>query len=123
HLKVGNTAPEFTLPLASGSEEATAIAEREKRNAKRTTKQPTERETTVSLKTLRTKKPVVLIFGSITCPPFRRALDGIDDVYHDYRDQAEFLFVYIREAHPDSVLSVVDNKQTETLTKIPQATT
>src|SRR5205814_8283861 len=34
-----------------------------------------------------------------------------------------FLFVYIREAHPDSVLSLVDEKQTSSLVKIPQHTT
>ena len=52
----------------------------------------------------------MLIFGSVTCPPFRRALEGIDEVYRDFRDRAEFLFVYIREAHPDSVLSLVDER-------------
>ena len=67
------------------------------------------------------QKPVVLVFGSMTCPPFRNQLDGIDDVYDDFRDRANFLFVYVREAHPDSVLSVVDNEGTTSLQKIPQA--
>jgi hypothetical protein len=124
-LQVGRSAPEFTLPLAQSSEEAKAIAQRQKQaagskgNAAKTNVTPK----TISLKDIRAKKPVVLIFGSVTCPPFRRALDGIDDVAHDFHDQAEFLFVYIREAHPDSVLSLVGDKQTATLTKVPQATT
>lgn len=124
-LKVGETAPEFTLPLASGSDDAKLIAQRGKHEAvsKGNSTEAKGTQKTVSLKDLHANKPVVLIFGSITCPPFRRALDGIDDVCHDFRDRAEFLFVYIREAHPDSVLSLVDDKRTTALTKIPQAAT
>jgi hypothetical protein len=124
-LHVGEAAPEFTLPLASGSEEAKLIAQRGKNDAgsKGSSTKANDGPKTVSLKDLRAKKPVVLIFGSITCPPFRRALDGIDDVYHDFSDRAEFLFVYIREAHPDSVLSLIGDMQTSTHTKIPQAST
>ncbi len=127
-LQIGAAAPEFTLPLANGTEEAKAIAERGKRNGRDTNqsikaKGKEDSPRTVSLKELRSQKPVVLIFGSVTCPPFRRALEGIDDVYRDFRDQAKFLFVYIREAHPDSVLSLVDGQRTATLTKIPQAAT
>jgi hypothetical protein len=124
-LEVGEAAPEFTLPLASGTEDVKAIAERGNQEAgrKRIATKAKETKKTVSLKELRARKPVVLIFGSVTCPPFRRALEGIDDVYRDFRDRAEFLFVYIREAHPDSVLSLVDDKRIASLTKIPQATT
>lgn len=124
-LQVGEAAPEFTLPLASGSEEAKLIAQRGKHDAgsKGNSTEAKGAQKTISLKDLRAKKSVVLIFGSITCPPFRRALDGIDDVYHDFSDRVEFLFVYIREAHPDSVLALVGDKQTATLTKIPQAAT
>ena len=124
-LQVGEAAPEFTLPLASGTEDATAIVNRDNQEAscKRNATKAKEIKKTVSLKDLRARKPVVLIFGSVTCPPFRRALEGIDDVYRDFHDQAEFLFVYIREAHPNSVLSLVNDKRIASLTKIPQATT
>jgi hypothetical protein len=124
-LRVGQAAPEFTLPIASGAADAKAIAERGNQGANRRRNVTKGKETnkTVSLKDLRARKPVVLIFGSVTCSPFRRALEGIDEVYRDFRDRAEFLFVYIREAHPDSVLSLVDDKRITTLTKIPQATT
>lgn len=139
-LQVGAPAPEFMLSLASGAEDAKAIAGRGKRSARRTEKgsvpviseqitgtDPGKREgdspRTVSLKELRAKKPVVLIFGSVTCPPFRSALEGIDKVYRDYRDRAEFLFVYVREAHPDSVLSLVDKNSHPSLVKVPQHTT
>jgi hypothetical protein len=100
-LRAGEAAPEFSLPLLKPTD---AKAE----------------PNTVSLAELHAKKPAVLIFGSITCPPFRGQLSGIDKVYRDFRDQAEFLFVYIREAHPDSVLSVADTDGQASLVKILQ---
>ncbi len=124
-LQVGQPAPEFTLPLASGTEDAKAIAQRSKRNTRPSGKatKAAASDKTISLKQLRANKPVVLIFGSVTCPPFRGQLEGIDDVYRDFRDRAEFLFIYIREAHPDSVLSLTDAQQRPALVKIPQHTT
>jgi hypothetical protein len=124
-LHVGEAAPEFTLPLANGTEEAMSLARRDKLDAGHNSKAAKTKgaQRTVSLKDLRANKPVVLIFGSVTCPPFRRALDDVDNVYRDFHDRAEFLFVYIREAHPDSVLSLVDDRRATILTKIPQAVT
>jgi hypothetical protein len=121
-LKVGQLAPEFELPLASGTEDAKAIAQRGKRNTRSngTATKTTSTQKSISLKELYAKKPVILIFGSVTCPPFRGQLEGIDEVYRDFRDRAEFLFVYIREAHPDSVLSLVDETMAPRLVKVPQ---
>lgn len=99
-LEIGGPAPEFTLPLLTKND---------------------GKVKTVSLRDLHGKQPVVLIFGSMTCPPFRSQLDGVDEVYEQFKDRAEFLFVYIREAHPDSVLAVVDADGGESLFKIPQA--
>lgn len=43
-------------------------------------------------------------------------------MYHTYKDRAAFFLVYIREAHPDSVLhTLIDGK--ETLVKIKQTET
>ena len=109
-IEVGQPAPEFTLPLLAKSSEGGAAGDSDGEKAE-----------TVSLKELRAERPVVLIFGSITCPPFRGQLEAVDDVYEEFGDRAEFLFVYIREAHPDSVLSVVDGTGDESLVKIPQA--
>ena len=39
-------------------------------------------------------KPVALIFGSFTCPPFRNAISSIDEVYEKYKDKVNFVFVY-----------------------------
>lgn len=46
------------------------------------------------------EKPVVLVFGNFTCGPFRRQSEGVKDLYDRYGDRAEFLMVYVREAHP-----------------------
>jgi hypothetical protein len=108
-LQVDSAAPDFTLTLLPPAQDAAA----------RPDGQPASR--TVTLTELRANRPAVLIFGSMTCPPFRGQLAGVDQVYQRYKDRAEFLFVYVREAHPDSVLSVLDRDGHETLVKIPQA--
>lgn len=46
-------------------------------------------------------RPVALVFGSYTCPPFRGEISPLTEVYERHRDQAEFFLVYIQEAHPD----------------------
>jgi hypothetical protein len=43
----------------------------------------------------------------------------LETLYKNYKDRAEFLLVYIREAHPDSVLFTVKNGK-EVLEKIEQ---
>lgn len=110
-LKEGSSAPAFTLPLLDKTEREAAS----EKGSPKTTQ-------TVSLHELHAKRPVVLIFGSMTCPPFRGQLDGVDEVYEGFRDRVEFLFIYIREAHPDSVLSVIGSDDRESLLKISQAT-
>lgn len=55
--------------------------------------------TTVTLSTLR-GKPVVLVFGSCTCPPFVRSTSLVAPLHERYRGRVHFLMVYIREAHP-----------------------
>ncbi len=46
-------------------------------------------------------KNVLLIFGSATCPMASGSLPGINQLYNQFRgDDVEFLFVYVREAHP-----------------------
>jgi hypothetical protein len=72
--RVGDAAPEFTLATHDGKEK-------------------------VSLRKFR-GKPVVLVFGSITCGPFRSRFGAIDAMQKRYGDRAQFLLVYVREAHP-----------------------
>lgn len=45
-------------------------------------------------------KPVVLVFGNFTCGPFRSMYAGIEDIYGRFKDDAVFIGVYVREAHP-----------------------
>ncbi|WP_373652902.1 deiodinase family protein [Schlesneria sp. DSM 10557] len=55
---------------------------------------------TVRLSEVIGKKPVVLVFGNFTCGPFRSMYSGVEDIYHRFKDDAVFLGVYVREAHP-----------------------
>jgi hypothetical protein len=45
-------------------------------------------------------KPIVLVFGNFTCGPFRSQAGNVEKVYRRYKDRAEFLMIYVREAHP-----------------------
>jgi len=96
-LKVGDAAPDFTLPDHAGQQE-------------------------VTLSSFRGQRPVVLVLGSFTCPPFRGRVQDVQKLYDEYKDRAQFLLVYIREAHPDSlVLTLQDGEQV--LEKIGQTST
>lgn len=55
---------------------------------------------TIRLSELRGPKPIVLVFGNFTCGPFRSMYPLVDDLKQRYQDEAEFLAVYVREAHP-----------------------
>jgi hypothetical protein len=72
---VGEKAPDFTLPSQDGAE-------------------------TYTLSKLLGKKPVVLVTGNFTCGPFRALYPDVEAVYRRHKDKANFLLVYVREAHP-----------------------
>lgn len=61
---------------------------------------------TVRLSDYKGKSNVVLTFGSATCPFTAASIGGINDLFANYvdRDDAVFLFVYVREAHPGEKL-------------------
>lgn len=118
-LHVGGVAPEFTLPLLPKPDAAKRSAAGRATRGEQPSSDP-DAPLTVALRDLRSKQPAVLIFGSMTCPPFRGQLEGVDAVYKEFKDRARFLFIYVREAHPDSVLSVIDQSGGETLLKIAQ---
>jgi len=73
-IPLGSAAPDFILLLSSGNRR-------------------------VRLSEFRGKRPVVLVLGSYTCPKFRSQTPVLNALYKRYRDRAEFLLVYIREAH------------------------
>jgi hypothetical protein len=72
--KVGDDAPDFTLSSRDG-------------------------KTRTTLSSFAGKRPVALIFGSYTCPPFRKAAPAIRRAYEAHGRDVQFFFVYIREAH------------------------
>jgi thiol-disulfide isomerase/thioredoxin len=55
---------------------------------------------TIRLSELRGSKPVVLVFGNFTCGPFRSLFPAVDEIAQRYKDEASFIGVYVREAHP-----------------------
>lgn len=72
--KVSDTAPDFELP--------------DPLSGKR-----------VRLSDFRGKAPVVLIFGSYSCPSFRSSAEALKRLEKAYGSKVPFLLVYIREAH------------------------
>jgi len=46
-------------------------------------------------------KPVVLVFGSYTCPKLRNSAPGLKNLSEQYRGRVDFRLVYIREAHAE----------------------
>jgi len=59
-----------------------------------------DKKKTIKLADVVGKKPVVLVFGSFTCPPFRRLYKEVEEVAQRHKKDVEFLLVYVREAHP-----------------------
>lgn len=58
-------------------------------------------QTTVRLSALR-GRPVVLVFGCYTCGNYRTYSESMEKLYRFWKDDADFLRVYVREAHPVS---------------------
>jgi hypothetical protein len=85
-LKVGQAAPDFKLRTADGTAE-------------------------VQLSRYREKQPVVLVFGSYTCPPFREHVGALEALFDRYRDRVAFHMVYIKEAHPADGWVMAKNQQ------------
>ena len=82
--KLGDDAPDFTLKTTDGKESYT-------------------------LSKLTGSKPTVLVFGNFTCGPFRGLYPEVDALYTRYKDQANFLMVYVREAHPTNGWAMESN--------------
>jgi tetratricopeptide (TPR) repeat protein len=53
----------------------------------------------VALRSYKGKTPVVLVFGSYSCPNFRAAAPALEALHAKYGPRIPFLLVYIREAH------------------------
>jgi len=55
---------------------------------------------TLALSSLR-GRPLLLAFGSFTCPQFRHGAPELNRLYERFHDRVDFRLVYIREAHPE----------------------
>lgn len=94
-LKAGDLAPSFSLPTVQGDRQ-------------------------VELRELIADKPAVLVFGSISCSPFRQRVEQVERLYQQYHHKANFVMIYIREAHPDSIVMVKQADGAEKLQKFTQ---
>src|SRR5687767_2926415 len=94
-LRQGDVAPDFTLHSPDGKQ-------------------------TAKLSDLRGKKPVVLIFGSYTCPPFRDVYPTLERLHQTYGDQVAFYYVYIREAHAEDGWKISRNQREGIAIKDPK---
>lgn len=54
----------------------------------------------IRLSSFRGQKPVVLIFGCLSCGNYRTYSETLETMFHQYKNDVEFLRVYVREAHP-----------------------
>jgi thiol-disulfide isomerase/thioredoxin len=93
---IGDDAPDFTLQTQDSSQ-------------------------TIQLSKVIGEKPVVLCFGNFTCGPFRSMYPEVDQIAQRYRDQATFLAVYVREAHPTDGWAMKSNENVGV--KVAQPTT
>lgn len=46
------------------------------------------------------EKPVIFIFGSMTCPMTASAAPSVQELYDEFGDDVTFIMMYVREAHP-----------------------
>ncbi len=45
-------------------------------------------------------KPVLFIFGSMTCPMTASSAPSLENLYNEFGHRVEFVMLYVREAHP-----------------------
>lgn len=57
------------------------------------------------------RKPVVLVFGNFTCGPFRSMYSTVEAVRERQKDHADFLLIYVREAHPTNGWAMKSNEK------------
>ena len=54
----------------------------------------------IRLSDYRGKKNILLVFGSATCPMTAGSVGGINKLAKKFGDAVQFVFIYVREAHP-----------------------
>ncbi len=75
----------------------------------------------VRLSSFRGRRPVVLVFGCLTCGNYRTYSPALEELYRRRKGDAEFLRVYVREAHPsDTHTPTETNAKASILIKQPK---
>ena len=74
----------------------------------------------ITLSKLLGPKPVVLVFGSFTCGPFRSHSGNIEKLYRRYKDRATFVMIYVRDAHPTDGWRMESNDRLGAITAQPK---
>jgi hypothetical protein len=92
--RLGEKAPDFTLATVDGGEK-------------------------VRLSKLIGKKPLVLVLGNFTCGPFRAMYPDVEAVHRRHKADAEFLMIYVREAHPTDGWKMAQNERLGVSVKQP----
>ena len=65
------------------------------------------------------QKPVGLVFGNYSCPPFRGHVDALNEIYRAFSDRVAFYLIYMEEAHPTDGWHVTENEIERVLYKQP----
>jgi len=64
---------------------------------------------------------VVLVFGNFTCGPFRGQAGNVEKLFRRYGDRANFVMVYVREAHPTDGWSMESNDRVGVALRQPRS--
>jgi thiol-disulfide isomerase/thioredoxin len=56
-------------------------------------------------------KPVLVIFGSMTCPMTASAAPSVQELYDEFGDRVKFIMLYVREAHPGEQISQAETME------------
>ena len=54
-------------------------------------------------------KPVLFVFGSMTCPMTASAAPSVGALYEEFGEQINFIMLYVREAHPGEHFTQTDS--------------
>ena len=50
-------------------------------------------------------RPVLFVFGSMSCPMTASAAPGLDDLFCEFGNHVKFIMLYVREAHPGEYIN------------------
>ena len=56
-------------------------------------------------------KPLLFIFGSMTCPMTASAAPSVQELYEEFGDRVDFIMLYVREAHPGELIPQAETMQ------------